>query len=271
MKKIYAILLMGGLLFSNSACESDATLDETRPATVELPSVSLGNVTLNKTEVTFEVSLNGLGNPAAREYGVLVSTEEQPGLENSTAIAADMAEATATLSGSFSPGTTYYACAYALTANELVTSEVKSFTTESHYLGAILGEKVLNGYNYHADGEYPIAVTITADEEDETVAYMSGLYSFALPAGYELNLTPVKMVFDLEAGTVTIPGEQITSDNQWGSYAYSFVDAEGYIIYEDNVGTIENGVISFSCLGAFIIEGQNSGLPHFLYYDMTIQ
>lgn len=269
MKKIYAILLMGSLLLLNAACESDATLDGTRPTVVESPSVSLANVTLDKYTATFEVSLNKTGNPATREYGVLISSEKQPDLENSTIIAADMAESTATLSTTLSPSTTYYVCAYALTAAELKTSEVESFTTESHYLGTILGTKVLNGYNYHADAEYPITVTFTADEEDETIAYMSGLTSFA---GVTLDLAPVKMVFDLEAGTVTIPNGQLVNEPNYGPYQYCIIDPSNFsIILGDNVGTVTDGIISFTSLAACILEGMNAGLPHFLYFDVVIQ
>ena len=70
MKKIYAFMLMAGLAFFNAACESDATLDETRLADVTAPSVSLDNVTVNKFDASFTVTLSEKGNPEAREVGV---------------------------------------------------------------------------------------------------------------------------------------------------------------------------------------------------------
>ena len=271
MKKIYAFMLMAGLAFFNAACESDATLDETRLADVTAPSVSLDNVTVNKFDASFTVTLSEKGNPEAREVGVFVSTESQPDMNNSTVLASsDMTEPTTTLTGTFTPGTTFYVCAYVLTANQLLTSEVQTFTTDSHYLGAFLGEKVFNGYNLHAEDNYPIAVTITADEEDETIGYLSGLSSFATPDA--LVLEPVKMKFDIEAGTVTILDGQIVNEPNYGPYQYCIMDAStGQFLSGDNVGVIRDGVIYFNSLAALIVDGGNAGVPHLAYLEISIQ
>lgn len=269
MKKIYAFMLMAGLMIFNSACESDATLDETRVVDVTSPSVSLDNVTVDKFNASFTITLSEKGNPEAREYGVLVSTENQPDLLNSTVLVADLAESTATVSGAFAPGTTYYVCAYALTANQIQTSEVQTFTTESHYLGSFLGSKAFNGYNLHLEDNYPIAVTITADENDETIGYLNGLSSFA---GVTLALEPVKMKFDIEAGTVTILSNQIINEPTYGPYQYCMMDAAtGQFLGGDNIGVIKDGIIYFESLAALIIDGANAGLPHMAYLDITIQ
>lgn len=270
MKKIYAFMLMAGLAFFNAACESDATLDETRLADVTAPSVSLDNVTVNKFDASFTVTLSEKGNPEAREVGVFVSTESQPDMNNSTVLASsDMTEPTTTLTGTFTPGTTFYVCAYVLTANQLLTSEVQSFTTDSHYLGAFLGSKSFIGTDFYTGDNSPIAVTITADEEDETIGYLSGLGS---TAGVTLPLEPIKMKFDIEAGTVTIPDGQIINEPNYGPYRYCMRDlSTGDFLSGDNVGIIEDGVIRFETLSALIIEGQNAGLDHITYANITIQ
>lgn len=269
MKNIKTILLAASLALFNVACESDATLDETRVADTSAPTVSLQNVTLNKYTATFEVSLDAVGTPAAREYGVLVSTEAQPDWNNSIVIASDMTENQSTLVENLSPGTTYYACAYALTANQLVTSEVKSFTTESHYLGTFLGKHTLNGYNWHMEAEIPMAVEIVADPENEKVAYLKGLTSFA---GVTLDLEPVKMIFDLENGTVTIPAGQEIDEKKYGLYTYCSLSPDGsQYVFDDIVGSIDGNTLSFDALFALIVEGGNAGLPHFGYLDLTIK
>ncbi len=271
MKKIYAFMLMAGLAFFNAACESDATLDETRVADVTAPSVSLDNVTVNKFNASFTVTLSEKGNPEAREFGVLVSTEAQPDVNNSTVlVTSDLTEATTTLSGTFAPGTTYYVCAYALTANQIQTSEVQSFTTDPHYLGSFLGEKVFNGYSLHAKDNYPITVTITADEEDETIGYLNGLSSFATPDA--LALAPVKMKFDIEAGTVTILDGQLVNEPNYGPYLYCAMNpSTGQYVSGDNVGVIRDGVIYFNSLAALIVDGGNAGVAHLAYLEISIQ
>lgn len=269
MKKIYAFMLMAGLMIFNSACESDATLDETRVVDVTSPSVLLDNVTVDKFNASFTVTLSEKGNPEAREYGVLVSTENQPDLLNSTVLVADLAESTATVSGAFAPGTTYYVCAYALTANQIQTSEVQTFTTESHYLGSFLGTKSFIGTDVYTGDNSPITVTITADETDETIGYLSGLSS---TAGVTLALEPIKMKFDIEAGTVTIPDGQIVNEPNYGPYRYCMRNlTTGDFVFGDNVGIIEDGTIRFGTLSALIIEGQNAGLDHITYIEITIQ
>lgn len=267
MKKISIIAFLA-CAFINTACENDDTLNETRLPDVTPASVSLSSVTVNKYDATFVVNVNEIGNPAIREYGILVSTEAQPTIANSTIMVAEGNESSATLVGSFSPGTTYYACAYALTANKMEVSGVESFETAPHKLGAFLGSKTLSGLNLHAGGTTSIAVTIAPDEEDESIAYLSGLSS---NAGVQLALGKIKLVFDLEAGTVTIPAEQIVQEGQYGNYLYGGIDANNQPVIDAVVGTISDGVISFNSLCAVIVAGGNAGLFHWAYKNITIQ
>lgn len=271
MKNLGYIILAACLAICNVACESDATLDETRVADIAAPVVSLKSVTVNKYNATFEISLDATGEPAAREYGVLVSTETQPNLNNSSIIAADMSQSAAVLNATLAPGTTYYACAYALTANQLVTSDVKSFVTDPHYLGSFLGKHTLSGYNLSLEGSpvVPVEVEIVADEANEKVAYLTGLSSFA---GVELPLNPVRLIFDLENGTVTIPDQQVVNEPNFGPYQYCMMNLEtGGFEFGDNVGIIQDGVIYFDTLIAVIIDGGNAGIPHFAYANLTIE
>ena len=174
MKNLGYIILAAFLAISNIACESDATLDETRVADITAPTVSLKTVTVDKFNAIFEVSLDATGDPATREYGVLISTESQLDMTNSTILAADITQNIASISATLAPGTTYYTCAYALTANQFITSEVKTFTTEEHYLGAFLGKHTLSGYNLSIEGSpvVPIEIEIVADDTNEKVAYL---------------------------------------------------------------------------------------------------
>lgn len=267
MKKISIIALMACALLATS-CETDNTLDDTRVADVETPSITLAGVNVNKYDATFDITLGNAGNPACREYGVLVSLDPQPTAENSTILTADISASTASLKQTFSPGTTYYACAYALTANKLVTSEIKSFTTDPHPLGAFIGKKTLSGLNLHAGGEDSFAVNLAPDKEDESVLYMSGLNS---NAGVSVVLGPVKLVFDLTNNTVTIPDKQIIAEKNYGAYRYVGMDEETNPLSGDIVGVIENGQIHFDALGAMIVEGNNVGVLHWAYFNITIQ
>lgn len=267
MKKISIMALMACTLLISS-CETDNTLEDTRIAEVEAPSITLANVNVSKYDATFDITLGNVGNPACREYGVLVSQEAQPTVENSTILTADISSTTASLKQTFSPGTTYYVCAYALTANKLVTSETKSFTTDAHPLGAFIGKKTLSGLNLHAGGEDSFTVNLTPDKDDESVLYMSGLSS---NAGVSLALGTVKLVFDLENNTVTIPNGQIIAEKNYGDYRYVGMDEETNPLGGDIVGVIENGQISFDALAAMIVEGNNGGLFHWAYFYITIQ
>lgn len=265
------MILAASLLAINTACETDATLDETRVAEVAAPSISLQSVTVNKYTASFTIDLNEKGTPEAYECGVLISTEAQPDLNNSTIVAADMSESQATIQATLAPGTTFYACAYALTANRIVTSDVKSFTTESHYLGDFLGKRTLSGYNLSIEGApiVPVNIEIVADEEDEKVAYIKGLSSFA---GVTLALEPVKMIFDLEKGTVVIPDKQIVDEPNYGPYQYCMLDPNtGELFSGDNIGSIQGKTFSFDSLVALIIDGGNAGVPHFAYAEVTIE
>ncbi|MBE6287912.1 MAG: hypothetical protein E7099_06975 [Mediterranea massiliensis] len=261
MKKISIIALVACALFASS-CENDSTLEETRVAEVTAPTVSF-EVSVNKYDATFNLTSTA-GNPEAIETGIMVSTESQPTINNSTVLAADES---GTITETFNPGTTYYACAYALTSNKLVTSEVKTFTTDSHPLGAFLGKKTLGGLNLFAGAEDAINVTITPDPADESVAYLSGLGSeqVALPLG------SIKLVFDLGNNTVTIPNGQIIEEANYGAYRYVMLDEETNPLAGHNVGTIENGVINFNSLAAMIVEGGNAGLFHWAFFYISIQ
>lgn len=271
MKNLGYIILAAFLAISNIACESDATLDETRVADITAPTVSLKTVTVNKFNAIFEVSLDATGDPAAREYGVLISTELQPDMTNSTILAADITQNIASISATLAPGTTYYTCAYALTANQFITSEVKTFTTEEHYLGAFLGKHTLSGYNLSIEGSpvVPIEIEIVADDTNEKVAYLKGLSSFA---GVELVLDPVTLIFDLEKGTVTIPDKQLINEPNYGPYQYCMMNLEtGAFEFGDNVGIIQENTINFNTLIAVIVDGGNAGVPHFAYANITIK
>ena len=271
MKNLGYIILAAFLAISNIACESDATLDETRVADITAPTVSLKTVTVDKFNAIFEVSLDATGDPATREYGVLISTESQPDMTNSTILAADITQNIASISATLAPGTTYYTCAYALTANQFITSEVKTFTTEEHYLGAFLGKHTLSGYNLSIEGSpvVPIEIEIVADDTNEKVAYLKGLSSFA---GVELVLDPVTLIFDLEKGTVTIPDKQLINEPNYGPYQYCMMNLEtGTFEFGDNVGIIQENTINFNTLIAVIVDGGNAGVPHFAYANITIK
>ena len=269
MKKLNIIVSLVCALI-NTACENDDTLNDTRVPDITAPSVSLSSVTVNKYDATFVINVSETGNPAIREYGVLVSSEAQPTSTNSTVLVANGSETSANLVASFAPGATYYACAYALTANKFITSEVKQFETASHRLSAFLGSKTLSGYNLLNEGTASISVTITPDPDDadEKTAYLSGLSS---DAGVQLQLADVKLIFDLEAGTVTIPDGQIVAESKYGNYRYVAINQSGEPTVGDIVGVIESGNIQFDALAAMIVAGGNAGLFHWAYGDITIK
>ena len=218
MKKLSIIALLACGLFATS-CSNDATLDETRVADVTAPTVDF-EVSVAKSEATFTLTSTA-GNPAAREVGVMVSTEAQPTVENSTAFAADE---NGVVVASLDAGTTYYAVAYALTANQLVTSEVKTFATESHPLGAYIGKKTMSAGCYILEAYTKYNITITPDENDETVAYLNGILSSQVG----MNLGDIKMVFDVANNTVTIPANQVTAEPKYGNFCWVQYDEEGY-------------------------------------------
>lgn len=262
MKKISIIALFACALFSTS-CENDAVLDDTRVAEVTAPTVAF-EVAVNKYDATFTFNTTA-GNPAAREVGVMVSTSEQPTVENSQVFVAD-AEGTAV--ASLNPGTTYYAVAYALTANSMVRSEVKSFTTESHPLGAYLGAKTMSAYNLFAEAVTDFAVTITPDAEDETVAYLTGLGSEQV----NLPLGEIKLIFDLENKCAVIPNGQIIDEPNYGAYRWVGLDQDASPVAGDLLVTLEeDGSMSISALAAMIVEGGNAGLFHWGCFDITIK
>lgn len=261
MKKLSIIALFTCAFFTTS-CETDAVIDDTRVADVTTPIVSF-EVSVNKYDANFTLTTTA-GNPAAREVGVMVSTESQPTVENSEVFIADE---TGTVTANLNPGVTYYAVAYALTANKLVTSEVKSFTTESHPLGAYLGKKTMNVLNLFVGDFVDIPITISPDAEDETVAYVTGLGSEQV----NMALGEIKLVFDLENGTVTIPDGQIIAEQKYGNYRWVALDAETNPIAGDIVGTCQDGVMQFESLAAMIVEGGNAGLFHWAAFYLSIQ
>ena len=260
MKKFSIIALLGCAFFTTS-WETDATLDGTRVPEVTAPTVSF-EVSVNKYDATFNVTSTA-GNPEAIETGVMVSTEKQPNGDNSTVVVTNGEAKTAT----FAPGTTYYVCAYALTANKLVTSEVKSFTTASHPLGAYVGNKVMTAGNLFSSSYEEFPVTVTLDAEDETVAYMTGLGSQQVSMALGTN----KLVFDVENGTVTIPNGQIIEEAKYGNYRYVKLDENTDPVAGDIVGTCADGVMKFESLAAMIVAGGNSGLFHWACVALTIE
>lgn len=260
MKKFSIIALLACAFFTTS-CETDATLDGTRVPEVTAPTVSF-EVSVNKYDATFNVTSTA-GNPEAIETGVMVSTEKQPNGDNSTVVVTNGQAATAT----FAPGTTYYVCAYALTANKLVTSEVKSFTTAPHPLGAYVGNKVMTAGNLFSGSFEEFPVTITLDAEDETVAYMTGLGSQQV----SMALGTIKLVFDVENGTVTIPDGQIIAEAKYGNYRYMKLDENQDPVAGDIVGTCADGVMEFESLAALIVAGGNAGLFHWACVYLTIE
>ena len=262
MKKLSIIALLACALFTTS-CGNEPTLDETRVADVEAPTVAISELSVKKADVAFTLTSTA-GNPAAREIGVMVSTEAQPTAENSEAFAAD---AEGKVAVSLAPGTKYYAVAYALTANKLVTGEVKSFETESHPLGAFLGAKNFIGGNLLQEAYTETPITIVADETDETVAYLTGLQSEQVALG----LGTVKLVFDVANNKVTIPEGQIIAESKYGDFQYVGLDDETNPITGDIVGTIEDGKIKFPALAVLIVKGGNAGLFHAAFIDITIE
>ena len=237
-------------------------MDETRVTTVTEPSTAL-EVEVNKYEATFSVSLTD-GNPKAIEYGVILSKDSEMAEENISSYAVDE---TGSLTLSLDPGRTYYVCSYALTSNSLVKSEVQEFTTAFHPLISFLGAKTLTGFNLFASSEVPLAINITPDANDESVAYLTGLVSEQVG----IALGTIKLVFDLENGTCSIPAGQIIPEPNYGDYQYVLLDDEANPVNADIVGTInEDNSIDFSHMGAMIVKGGNAGLFHWAYMYMSI-
>lgn len=240
-------------------------MEETRVQNVADPAVTL-EASVSKYEATFNVSLTD-GNPAVREYGVMLSDVPEVTMDNSTTYAVDE---NGQLTLMLTPGTTYYACAYALTANKLVVSEVQEFTTESHPLVKFLGTKTFNGIDLFTGGEHPVSVTISPDPNDESIAYLTGLASSQTGA----PMGQIKLVFDVENGTCTIPAGQIVPDATLGDYQYGLFEysAAGlsYDLETDIVGVLGDGTIDFGNIGALIVKGGYAGYSHMLYMYVSI-
>ena len=265
MKKI-GLLLFLACGFALTSCEEDKTLDETRVTSVTDPTTTL-EVSVNKYEATFTVSLTD-GNPAALECGVMLSESPEVTLENSTSYSVDE---NGQLTLMLSPGTTYYACAYALTTNKLVVSEAQEFTMESHPLVKYLGAKTFTGIDLFTGDENPVSVTISPDSNDESVAYISGIASSQTGS----PLGQIKLVFDVENGTCTIPAGQIVEEPTLGNYQYGLFEygsaGLNYDLEADIVGVLGDGTIDFGNIGALILEGGDAaGYSHMLYMYASI-
>ena len=87
----------------------------------------------------------------------------------------------------------------------------------------------------------------------------------------QLQLADVKLIFDLEAGTVTIPDGQIVAESKYGNYRYVAINQSGEPTVGDIVGVIESGNIQFDALAAMIVAGGDAGLFHWAYGDITIK
>lgn len=86
----------------------------------------------------------------------------------------------------------------------------------------------------------------------------------------QLQLANIKLIFDLEAGTVTIPNGQIVAESKYGNYSYVAINQNEPVV-GDIVGVIESGNIQFDALAAMIVAGGNAGLFHWAYGDITIE
>lgn len=267
MKKIILSMLAATVLCT--ACSDDKTLEDSRTPDRVQPAISLEQVTVQKYDASFVINVSEFGDPSVLETGLLVSTQSEPTAENSQVIATDTVIATSKITETFSPSTTYYVRAYALTSNNIFYTEIKSFTTEDHPLSAYIGKKTLTAYEYNTEGDVTANITLSPDTEDESVLYLSGLGSYA---GVELALADIKMVFDKDAGTVTIPAGQKVAEKSYGTYQYANIDpvTGNFLLKDDIVGICKDGVISIDCLVAVIIEGQNAGLPHLFMEGIEI-
>lgn len=259
MNKIVLSMLAATVLCT--ACSDDKILEDSRVPEKVQPAISLEQVTVQKYDASFVINVSEFGDPGILETGLLVSTQSEPTAENSQVIATDTVIATSKITETFSPSTTYYVRAYALTSNNIFYTEIKSFTTEDHPLSTYIGKKTLIAYEYNTEDDVIADIALSPDAEDESVLYLSGLGSYA---GVELALGDIKMVVDKEAGTVTIPAGQKIAEKSYGTYQYANIDpATGnFLLKDDIVGTCKDGIIAIDYLVAVIIEGQNAGLPH---------
>lgn len=272
MKKISIIALMACALFTTS-CENDATLDETRVADSSAPSVSL-NVAVNQYDATFDITLSSMGEPVAREYGVMYSTESQPNVNNSVFLAAeDLTASNTTMTVSLMPGTTYYACAYALTANQLVTSDIKSFTTEKapEFSAEMLNNRVYIGTiaSYFGD-TYNFEVTTVVDAEDSNKIWFQNLDPYFAGNGFTADKGVNKFygILDVENKLITLPIGQEIGYNDVALYAFDTEDPDTANDYADlQIETDELGnVLIFKQAWGM----NSSGGWYNLFYGMTL-
>ena len=267
MKKIISYLFFAAVLCTS--CTDYGTLDDTRVPEVAKATVALNNVTVNKYDATFNVSVSAFGEPKAIEAGVVISTESEPTADNGIVLPNDTLVSEFELTSTFDPATTYQVRAYVISSNSVVYSDIKSFTTESHPLIEYIGKKTLSAYEYNTEGDVTVTVTLSPDADDETILYLNGLQSCA---GVDVALGTMTIIIDKEAGTATIPAGQVVKEADYGNYQYAAVDPNTgkLLLTEDIVGTCKNGIIHFDYFAAVIIEGGNAGLTHLFMEDIQI-
>ena len=86
-----------------------------------------------------------------------------------------------------------------------------------------------------------------------------------------MALGTIKLVFDVENGTVTIPDGQIIEEAKYGNYRYMKLDENQNPVAGDIVGTCADGVMEFESLAALIVAGGNAGLFHWACGYLTIE
>lgn len=272
MKKISIIALMLSAFFTTS-CENDATLEETRVADISAPSVTM-NVSVNQYDATFDITLSSLGEPATREYGVMYSTESQPTVDNSVFLAAeDVSTNNTSITVSLMPGTTYYACAYALTANQIATSEVKTFTTEKapEFSAEMLNNRVYTGTvaSYFGD-TYNFEVTTVVDAEDSNKIWFQNLDPYFVANGFtaDKGVNSFYGILDVENKMITLPIGQEIGYKDVALYAFNTEDpdtATGYTDLQIQTDELGNILIFKQAWGM-----NSSGGWYNLFYGMTL-
>ena len=87
-----------------------------------------------------------------------------------------------------------------------------------------------------------------------------------------MALGTIKLVFDVENGTVTIPDGQVIAESKYGDYRYVKLD-ENFEdpVAGDIVGACADGVMEFESLAAMIVKGGNAGLFHWACVYLTIE
>ncbi len=270
MKKIfYSALLLCGVVVSS--CTQDyGTLEETFPTDMAPNQKVAMTVEADKFSASFDAVILGL-EKSVIEVGVELSTTKSFDCGTNTYYPNDTIVSEFAIDvDKLEPSTTYYARAYCAKTGGAAYSEAVSFATPDHPLGAVMGDLVMSTYDLNVGDAMEYKVSIAADPEDQSVGYMTGLGS---TAGVELALGKIKMVFDFEAKTVTIPQGQIIEEGQYGNYLWCSLDPnyEFFVTDQDIVGTYVDGVIEFASLSALIVEGGNEGVAHTVLADIVIK